>query len=127
MTPVELRRRRAGPRAADRRRPGGGEGPRASQRPGADAPLSLFGDGGARSAVAPVGREEVAIVRPVGPAPADGGERGTLAELVARLWEEVIAEGRTACPLCGGEIMGRASAHARPTEGRCRECGTTIA
>jgi hypothetical protein len=51
----------------------------------------------------------------------------TLEELICGVWDEVITEGRAACPLCGGELEGRASAHARSTEGCCRDCGTTIA
>jgi len=54
------------------------------------------------------------------------GDGMTLEELINGVWDEVLAEGRAACPLCGGELLGRASAHARATEGRCRDCGTTI-
>jgi hypothetical protein len=54
------------------------------------------------------------------------GDGMTLAELVGSLWGEVLTEGRATCPLCGGEFVGRASPHARPTEGRCGDCGTTI-
>jgi hypothetical protein len=54
------------------------------------------------------------------------GDGMTLEELICGVWDEVVTEGRTACPLCGGELEGRASAHSRPTEGRCRDCGTTI-
>ena len=54
-----------------------------------------------------------------------GGE-ATLEQLICEVWSEVITEGRAACPLCGGELTGRASAHARSSEGRCGDCGTTI-
>jgi len=61
-------------------------------------------------------------------APLDGrGEQPSLEDLVCGLWQEVLTEGHADCPLCGGEMVGRVSAHARATEGRCRDCGTTIA
>lgn len=103
MTPVDVQRRRAHARAAGRRRPGAPGRAGAGATPQPDPTPRLFPD-----------------------EPDRRREGATLEELVGRLWDGVLTEGRAACPLCGGEIVGRASAHARPTEGRCQDCGTTI-
>jgi hypothetical protein len=122
MTPVGIQRRRAALRVAGRRRPGG---PGWS---GVDATPRLFAEGGTPAPVeARVGAREAPAVEAARSEPGRRGEGATLEELVARLWEEVLTEGGAVCPLCGGDLMGRASAHARATEGRCRDCGTTIA
>jgi hypothetical protein len=122
MTPVGVQRRRAPLWAAGRRRPG------APGRFGSEAAPPLFGDGVEAAAV-----EAPADVRaPDAPqaaaarSPRGRREGATLEELVNGLWEGVLAAEPVACPLCGGELVGRASAHARSTEGRCRDCGTTI-
>jgi hypothetical protein len=55
----------------------------------------------------------------------EGGEP-TLEDLVSGVWEGLAAQGRAACPLCGGEMLPGYAAHARPVEGRCQDCGTAI-
>jgi hypothetical protein len=78
---------------------------------------------------------DVAVPRPTLPDSAqdsgesalvDSGAEPTLEKLICELWNDVLNEGRAVCPLCGGEMVGRASPHARPTQGRCGNCGTTV-
>jgi hypothetical protein len=54
-----------------------------------------------------------------------GGEP-TLEELVSGVWEGLAAQKQVACPLCGGEMVAVFGAHARPSHGRCGDCGTTL-
>lgn len=56
----------------------------------------------------------------------DVGGEPTLDEFMSGVWEGLAAHGRAACPVCGGEMLARPGAHARPSEGRCRDCGTTF-
>ena len=125
MTPVGVQPRRGPARTAARRRTGG------SGRFASEATPRLFPDGVDgpmpvdASATAPEAEEPRA--RPAESAGKRRGDGMTLEGLICGVWDDVIAEGRATCPLCGGELEGRASAHARSTEGRCRDCGTTIA
>jgi hypothetical protein len=141
---VGVQPRRARRRAAERRRAEGGgrRGGEAAQRlfpDDADALSALTAAGGdALLAVSAPGPDEppapvVPSATPAGLAPhvdrAPAGRRrdaATLEQLIGGLWDEVLSEGRSACPMCGGEMWGRASAHARASEGRCQDCGTTI-
>ena len=123
MTPTGVQPRRGRARPPGRRRTGG------PGRFAGEAPARLFPDGGEASLPAPTPVDVPEAVEPRAREAGAVGGRGdgmTLEELICGVWEEVIAAGRTACPLCGGELEGRASAHSRPTEGRCRDCGTTI-
>jgi ssDNA-binding Zn-finger/Zn-ribbon topoisomerase 1 len=64
-----------------------------------------------------------------GPAPAlfDGpGGEPTLDELVSGVWEGLAAREQVPCPVCGGQMVAGYGAHARPIEGRCTDCGTTL-
>jgi len=124
MTPVGVQARRGRPRPAARRRSGAPERV-AGEATGrlfcddADVPAAAGATAHALETAEPrTGEREAAHDRP--------GDGMTLEELVCGVWDEVLTEGRTACPLCGGELEARASAHSRPTEGRCRDCGTTI-
>lgn len=58
-----------------------------------------------------------------------GGEpnRTTLEELIACVWEGLAVRGTSACPICGAEMEARYGVHARPVDGRCSSCGTTLA
>jgi len=55
-----------------------------------------------------------------------GGEP-TLDAFVSGVWEGLAAHQRAACPLCGGEMVAAYGAHSHPAEGRCGDCGTTLA
>ncbi len=48
----------------------------------------------------------------------------TLDALIRTTWE-ALADHAT-CPLCAGELVATYGAHARPVEGRCTDCGTTL-
>jgi hypothetical protein len=54
-----------------------------------------------------------------------GGEP-TLEELIAGVWEGLAVHGTSSCPVCGAEMEARYGVHARPVDGRCASCGTTI-
>jgi hypothetical protein len=56
----------------------------------------------------------------------DVGGEPTLDALVSGVWEGLAAHQRAACPLCGAEMIAAYGAHARPVEGRCADCGTTL-
>jgi hypothetical protein len=123
MTPTGLQPRRGLARPAGRRRTGG------PGRFAAEAPR-LFPDGSDRPVGADLSVDAPEAAEPRAREAGMAGGRGdgmTLEELISGVLDGVVTEGRTACPLCGGELEGRASAHSRPTEGRCRDCGTTIA
>ena len=64
------------------------------------------------SAAATLERVEERPVR----SPFDDG--ATLEDAIRAAWDELVADGRCACPVCGGEI--RASAHAGA--GECAGC-----
>ena len=55
-----------------------------------------------------------------------GGEP-TLAELIAGVWEGLAVHGTSSCPVCGAEMEARYGVHARPVDGRCASCGSTLA
>jgi hypothetical protein len=123
MTPTGVQTRRGLGRPAGRRRAGG------PGRLAGEAPPRLFPDGGDGPTASDVSVDAPEAAEPRAREAGSAGGRGdgmTLEELIAGVWDEVVTEGRTACPLCGGELEGRASAHSRPTEGRCHDCGTTI-
>jgi hypothetical protein len=50
----------------------------------------------------------------------------TLDDVVSRAWEVLRVELPAACPICGGELIPRASAGAGVVGGRCRSCGSTL-
>jgi hypothetical protein len=54
-----------------------------------------------------------------------GGEP-TLDELIAGVWEGLIAHQAVECPVCRGEMDPEYGAHARPIRGRCNSCGTAL-
>jgi ribosomal protein S27AE len=56
----------------------------------------------------------------------DLGGEPTLEELVSGVWEGLVAQQHAACPLCGGDMEAVFGAHARPSRGRCGDCGTTL-
>ena len=130
MSALGVQPRRGRGRAVGRRRAGGAE-----RCDDGDRAPRLFPDGGEPPAP---GAAEPVVTSVDSPAPSEpsrraagsaSGGRGdetTLEELVSGVWEELLGEGRATCPLCGGEMAGRASPHARPTEGRCEDCGTAI-
>jgi hypothetical protein len=107
------------------RRTRGCEGDRAPALPGAGPTLA-----GAESAPATV------VPTPAGGTVAgaaalptlfdDLGGEPTPEDLVSGVWEGLAVHHRAACPLCGGEMVAAFGAHARPTEGRCADCGTVL-
>jgi len=54
-----------------------------------------------------------------------GGEP-TLEELLAGVWEGLTIHGSAACPVCDAAMEARYGAHARPIDGRCAACGSTL-
>jgi hypothetical protein len=56
--------------------------------------------------------------------PEDDGP--TLDDVITRAWEVLRCEIPAACPVCGGELIPRASAGAGVVGGRCRSCGSTL-
>jgi hypothetical protein len=124
MTPVDVQTRRGHARTTGRRRAAG------PGRFAGEATPQLFPESG-NAAVpvdGPVEASEAAEPRTREAGSAGGrGDGLTLEQLISGVWDEVLTEGRAACPLCGGELEGRASAHSRPTEGRCSDCETTLA
>jgi hypothetical protein len=50
----------------------------------------------------------------------------TLDDVVSRAWEVLRVELPAACPVCGGELIPRASAGAGVVGGRCQSCGSTL-
>jgi hypothetical protein len=43
----------------------------------------------------------------------------TLEDVVLRVWEDLAAEGRAACPVCGGSMSP-------PADGGCPACGSEL-
>jgi hypothetical protein len=43
----------------------------------------------------------------------------TLEDVVLRVWEDLAAEGRAVCPVCGGSMS-------RSPDGGCRACGSEL-
>lgn len=67
--------------------------------------------------------------RPADETPAlfnDVGGESSLEELISGAWEGLAAHHPVACPLCGGEMAAVYGAHARPSVGRCGDCGTEL-
>jgi ribosomal protein S27AE len=56
----------------------------------------------------------------------DLGGEPTLDEVVSGVWEGLTAHQHAACPRCGGGMVAVYGAHARPSAGRCGDCGTTL-
>jgi hypothetical protein len=55
-----------------------------------------------------------------------GGEP-TLDDLLVGAWEGLTAQRALDCPICEGEMVPLYNdAHARPTLGRCRSCGSEL-
>ena len=70
--------------------------------------------------------EEVAVPAAPSPrAPVAAGER-SLDELVASTWESLTTAETASCLLCGGDLLPRFGAGARPVGGRCGDCGTEL-
>ena len=89
--------------------------------------LSLAGDLARRDVSERLGREADVGHRHAEPARprrqsvgCSDGERPTLVQHVAGVWEGLLAAGVADCPLCGAEMTR--SGHA----GRCGGCGTTL-
>jgi hypothetical protein len=61
-----------------------------------------------------------------GGVPESGGGECTLDELIAGVWEELVAQRAAACPVCGGELTARYGAGSAPVGGRCRDCGSEL-
>jgi hypothetical protein len=123
MTPVSVQRRRGQARATGRRR----SGVPAPFGSAVDGRLFPDIDEPAAAIAAPMPARDPSVSRREASHSPDGpGGEATLEELICEVWSGVITEGRAACPLCGGEITGRASAHARSSAGECGDCGTTI-
>ena len=83
----------------------------------------------ARVATAPVVEEAgVALPAPSAPAPraplADG-ER-SLADLVSSTWDSLAVAETASCFVCGGDLLPRFGAGARPVGGRCTDCGSEL-
>jgi hypothetical protein len=55
-------------------------------------------------------------------------ERGgpTLDELIAGVWEGLVADRAAPCPVCGGTLDARYGAGAAPVAGRCQDCGSEL-
>jgi tRNA(Ile2) C34 agmatinyltransferase TiaS len=70
------------------------------------------------SAVATRDREAVALERPQrGPRPALFDDGVTLEDKILGVWEDLVVEGRAACPVCGGSM--------EPATG-CSDCGSEL-
>lgn len=54
------------------------------------------------------------------------GAGPTLDDVVSRAWEVLKVDLPAACPVCGGELIPRASAGAGVVGGRCQSCGSTL-
>jgi hypothetical protein len=56
----------------------------------------------------------------------DLGGEPTLEDVISGAWEGLAAHHPVACPLCEGEMVAVYGAHARPSVGRCGDCGTEL-
>jgi hypothetical protein len=54
------------------------------------------------------------------------GDEPTLDELLAGVWEGLIAHRMIACPVCSSEMAPEYEAHALPSGGRCTVCSSTL-
>ena len=54
------------------------------------------------------------------------GAEGTLDDLIVALWEDLGADRRVECPVCGGEMRPAYTAHARAIGGTCTGCGSSV-
>ena len=60
-------------------------------------------------------------------APVAGPRRGpTLDELIAGVWEGLLANETVGCPACGGAMVPRYAAGAGAVGGACRDCGAEL-
>jgi hypothetical protein len=50
-----------------------------------------------------------------------------LEELLAGAWEGLAIRGSAPCPVCAADMKARYGAQARPIDGRCSRCGSTLA
>jgi hypothetical protein len=57
----------------------------------------------------------------------DGDDGPTLDDVISRAWEVLRADVPAACPVCGGELVPRASTQGGVVGGRCESCGTSLA
>jgi hypothetical protein len=57
----------------------------------------------------------------------DQNARPTLDEVIVAAWEDLQARRAAACPVCGGRMVARPGAGARPAGGRCGNCASTVA
>ena len=67
--------------------------------------------------------------RPAAEAPplfADVSGEPTLDELMSGVWKGLTAHATVSCPVCGGEMLVNDGTDVRPTEGRCRDCASTL-
>jgi hypothetical protein len=72
--------------------------------------------------------EAVAAPSPATPSPrvpVAGGE-SSLADLVSATWESLAVAETASCFVCGGDLLPRFGAGARPVGGRCRDCGSEL-
>jgi hypothetical protein len=58
--------------------------------------------------------------------PSRDDDAPTLDDVISRAWEVLRADVPAACPVCGGELVPRASAGAGIVGGRCESCGSAL-
>jgi hypothetical protein len=56
----------------------------------------------------------------------DTGGEPTLDEVLAGVWEGLVAHRAADCPVCGSEMKPVYSATSRPVGGRCTSCGSAL-
>jgi hypothetical protein len=78
----------------------------------------------ARPAAEPARAAEPEVVAPA-PAPITEGER-SLDDLVSATWESLGTAEVASCFVCGGDLLPRFGAGARPVGGRCTDCGSEL-
>jgi hypothetical protein len=81
----------------------------------------------------PVGGPAAAVAAPAAAAPTAPSPRAPLAggarsldELVSGAWDSLTTTETAACFVCGGDLLPRFGAGARPVGGRCRDCGSEL-
>ena len=57
----------------------------------------------------------------------DGQTPSTLAESLARAWEDLASRGRAECLVCGGELAAEPAPPAELVVASCRDCGSSLA
>ena len=72
--------------------------------------------------------EPPAAASPAAPSPASPRAEGarSLDDLVTSTWESLATADVASCFVCGGDLLPRFGAGARPVGGRCRDCGTEL-